>query len=200
MDSLREYLAFMKNRGLLLEIEETVAREDIPELIEILSDRGQIILFESVDDYECGVVANLVPSHEALGALLGGGDFYSAFLEGAKTTRAKVPVEREGLQYVDTRDRDLISILPILKYCEKDSAPYITTGIVSSVDPESKIVGRGIHRMEYRGGNRLGIALLNPPLIDIFRRYEAKKEPMPLTVAVGVDPLLFLSMALQGRS
>ncbi len=59
------------------------------------------------------------------------------------------------------------------------------------------MVGRGIHRMEYRGGNRLGIAFLNPPLADIFRRYEAKGGAMPVTVTVGVDPLLFLSMALK---
>jgi 2,5-furandicarboxylate decarboxylase 1 len=197
MDSLREYLAFMEDRDLLLGIDETVTREDIPELIDLLSDRGQIILFKRVEGYKCGVVANLVPSHDALGTLLGGGDFYASFLDGVKRTHAKVPTEREGLESFDTKGRDLLSVLPILKYCEHDSAPFITTGIVSSKDPESGIVGRGIHRMEYRGGNRLGVALLNPPLVDIYRRYEAKEEPMPLTVSVGVDPLLFLSMALK---
>jgi 2,5-furandicarboxylate decarboxylase 1 len=197
MDSLREYVTFMEGRGLLLGIDESVAREDIPELIDLLSDRGKVILFRQVEGYRCGLIANLVPSHDALGALLGGGDFYVSFLEGVKKTQPKVPTERNELYSVDTRGQDLLSVIPILKYCEHDSAPFITTGIVSSKDPESGIVGRGIHRMEYRGGNRLGVALLNPPLVDIYHRYEAKGEPMPLTVAVGVDPLLFLSMALK---
>ena len=72
MDSLREYLAFVSARGLLLEIEETVAREDIPELIDLLSPRGQAILFKKVEGYQCAVAANIVPSHDTLGALLGG--------------------------------------------------------------------------------------------------------------------------------
>ncbi|MGD0658794.1 MAG: UbiD family decarboxylase [Syntrophorhabdales bacterium] len=197
MDSLREYLDFVSARDLLLEIEETVAREDIPELIDLLSPRGQAILFKKVEGYQCAVAANIVPSHDTLGALLGGGDFYETFLRGVSMTRAKVPRERGGLASIDLKGRDLISMLPILRYCEHDSAPFITTGIVSSKDPESGVVGRGIHRMEYRGGNRLGVAFLNPPLVDIFRRYEAKGEPMPITVTVGVDPLLFLSMALK---
>ena len=197
MDSLREYLAFMKERGLVLEIGERVAREDIPELIELLSDRGRVIRFDHVDGYECGVVANLVPSHEALRALLGGEDAYALFLEGIKGARKTVPVEREGLETIDMTGRDLLSVLPILKHCEKDSAPFITTGIVSAGDPVRGVVGRGIHRLEYRGGNRLGVTLINPPLSDILQSYRARGERMRLAVTLGVDPLLFLSMALK---
>jgi 2,5-furandicarboxylate decarboxylase 1 len=51
--------------------------------------------------------------------------------------------------------------------------------------------------MEYRGGNRLGLALINPPLSDIMQKYRAMGEPMRVGVALGVDPLLFLSMALK---
>lgn len=197
METLRDYLSFMKDRNLLLRIEEKVERTDIPRLIELLSDRGKAIHFESVEGYDCGVVANLVPSQDALRALLGTEDPYARFLEGVKKTEKKILVERRGLETVDVSTGDLMSLLPILKHHEKDSAPFITTGIVSSLDPDSRVVGRGIHRMEYRGGNRLGVALINPPLSDIMQKYRAMGEPMRVGVALGVDPLLFLSMALK---
>jgi 2,5-furandicarboxylate decarboxylase 1 len=197
VDSLREYLAFMKGRGLVLEIGEWVAREDIPEVVELLSDRGRVIRFEHVEGYDCEVVANLVPSHEALRTLLGGEDAYALFLEGIKRVRKTKAVEREGLETIDMTGRDLLSVLPMLKHCEKDSAPFITTGIVSAIDPVRGVVGRGIHRLEYRGGNRLGVTLVNPPLSDILQSYGTRGERMRLAVTLGVDPLLFLSMALK---
>ncbi len=198
MDTLREYLDFMRGHDLVLDVGEAVSREDIPELIDRLSMRGKIIRFGRVEGYQCSVVANLVPSHEALGLLLGSGDPYATFLERIRNSQPKVSVERDRqLVTIDTKGRDLLTVLPILKYCEKDSAPYITTTVVSSVDPDSHVAGRGVHRMEYRGGNRLGVVLLNPPLVDIYHKYEERRERMPLTATLGVDPMLFLSMALK---
>ncbi|OPY65805.1 MAG: Phenolic acid decarboxylase subunit C [Syntrophorhabdaceae bacterium PtaU1.Bin034] len=197
MEGVREYVGFMNARGLVLEIEDTVPRADIPALIDLLSDRERVLLFRRVEGYKCSVVANLVPSHDALSVALGSGDSYKTFLDGIKKRQKKIPVEREDLETVDMTERDLLSVLPILKHYEGDSAPFITTGVVSSKDPDTGIAGRGVHRMEYRGANRLGVTLLNPPLSDIFARYKAKGQPMPLTVTLGVDPVMFLSMALK---
>ncbi|MGD0230576.1 MAG: UbiD family decarboxylase domain-containing protein [Syntrophorhabdales bacterium] len=197
MDSLRDYLDLMKRRGLVLAIEEEVTKGDIPELTELLSPRGRIIHFGRVEGYGCGVIANLAPSHDALGAALGADDAYAFFREGIKKTEKKVHVEREGIETVEMTGRDLMSVLPILKYCEKDSAPFITAAIVSSRDPHTGVIGRGVHRMEYRGGNRLGVTLINPPLSDIAADYKSRGERMPLAVSIGVDPVLFLSMALK---
>ncbi len=197
METLRDYVSLMEERNLVLEIKEKVALPDIPGLIEILSDKGKLLLFRDVEGYDCHIVANLVPSQGALEALMGGHDPYAAFLEGVRKTAKKVPVEGEKLETRDVTKEDLAGLLPMLKHCEKDSAPFITTGIVSCVDPDTGVVGRGIHRMEYRGGNRLGLALLNPPLSDIFTKYKERGVPMLLTVTLGVDPLLFLSMALK---
>ena len=196
MDSLRDYIAFVKKRDLLLEIQDQVSREDIPELIERLSDTKKVLLFKNLKGYACSLVANLVPSHDVFRHLFDTDNPYQFFLEGIKKTAKKVKAERK-LETVSLKGRDLLDLLPILKHYEKDSAPFITTSIVAARDPESRVVGRGIHRMEYRGKNRMGIALLNPPLVDIYKKHKAKRERMPVTVTIGVDPLLFLSMALK---
>jgi 2,5-furandicarboxylate decarboxylase 1 len=197
MDTLRDYVDFMRSRDGVLEIEHAVAREDIPELVERLSNRGKIIIFRHIDGYTCGVIANLVPSHEGLRAAIGGDDPYATFLEGANRKIKKEPGERDGLETIDTRNHDLLALLPILTHYEKDSAPFITAGIVSAADPDSGVVGRGIHRMEYRGQNRLGVSLLNPPLSDILEKFRRRGEQMPVTVTVGVDPVLFLAGAMK---
>jgi 2,5-furandicarboxylate decarboxylase 1 len=196
MDSLRDYIAFVKKRDLLLEIEDQVAREDIPELIERLSDTKKVLLFKNLKGYKCSLVANLVPSHDVFQHLFETDNPYRFFLEGIKKTAKKVRAERK-LETVSVKGQDLLEFLPILKHYEKDSAPFITTSLIAARDPDTGIVGRGIHRMEYRGKNRMGIAIINPPLADIYKKHRARRERMPVTVAVGVDPVLFLSMALK---
>jgi 2,5-furandicarboxylate decarboxylase 1 len=198
MDSLRDYIAFVKKRDLLLEVEDQVTREDVPELIERLSATKKVLLFKNLKGYKCSLVANLVPSHEVFRHLFNADNPYQFFLEGIRKTAKKVKAERK-LETVSLKGRDLLELLPILKHYEKDSAPFITTSVISALDPDSGVVGRGIHRMEYRGKNRIGVALINPPLVDIYRKHKARRERMPVTVAVGVDPILFLSMALKGQ-
>ncbi len=198
MDSLREYVAFARKHELLLEIKEQVAREDIPQLIEQLSDTKKVLLFKNLKGYSCSLVANLVPSHDVFRLLFNTDNPYGYFLEGLKKKAPKVEVQRK-LETVSTKGKDLLQLLPILKHYEKDSAPFITTSIAAARDPESGVIGRGIHRMEYRGKNRMGIALINPPLVDIYRKHKEKGERMPITVAIGVDPLLFLGMALKAQ-
>ena len=51
--------------------------------------------------------------------------------------------------------------------------------------------------MEYRGKNLLGVALLNPPLTTIYEKYKSRGQKMPVAITIGVDPALFVAMALK---
>lgn len=198
INSLRDYIEIMKGKDRVLEIKDPVSREDIPELIEKLSDIKKILLFEHIDGYDCRLVANCIPSLDVFSVLMGGvSNPGEAFLEGTKKVYKKISVERFGLSTMDVRNKDLLDVLPVLKHYEGDSAPFITSSVISSIDPDTGFIGRGVHRMEYRGKNFLGVTLLNPPLGDIYKKYRERHEKMPITVSLGVDPLLFISMALK---
>jgi 2,5-furandicarboxylate decarboxylase 1 len=197
IDSLKEYLTFAEAKGWVLRIADEVEREDIPRLIDRLDSRKKILLFENISGYQCGLVANLVPNHDVFAHLLGTDDPYRAFSERSRTLVARVPSDEGDLEKIIMEGKDLLEVLPLLKHYEGDSAPYITTSIISSMDPRSGIVGRGIHRMEYRGGNQLGVTLLNPPLRDIYEWHQSQDQFMPIVVSLGVDPVVFLSMALK---
>ncbi len=196
--SLREYLEVMKSKNGVLEVRDPVAREDIPELIDRLSGTKRVLLFDNVEGYDFKMVANLVPSQDVFGMLFGGEDNpRRVFLERTGKRQKKVPVSRGPFVSVDMNGKDILKVLPVLKHYKDDSAPYITTSVLSSIDPDSGLVGRGIHRMEYRGGNLMGASLINPPLGEIYQKYKARRERMPISVAIGVDPIVFLSMALK---
>ena len=197
VNSLKEYLDLVGKKGWVLTITERVHREDIPALIEKLSWEGKILLFENVKDYTCRLVANLVPSHDVFKELFNTENPYEFFIRGIQRAEETVHVSQKKLKKVELEGKNLIDFIPILKHYEKDSGPYITTGIVSSSDPDSGIVGRGIHRMEYRGKNLLGVALLNPPLTTIYEKYKSRGQKMPVAITIGVDPALFISMALK---
>lgn len=197
VSSLKEYLELVKAKNWVLTIKEKVYREDIPALIEKLSWEGKILLFENVNGYSCRLVANLVPSHDVFKELFDTENPYEFFIKGVQKTEKKIYVSEKKLKHITISGKNLIDSIPILKHYEKDSAPFITAGVVSSVDPDSGIVGRGIHRMEYRGKNLLGVALLNPPLTTIYQKYKALGQRMPIAITIGVDPALFISMALK---
>lgn len=198
--SLRQHIDLLKKEGLLTEIKEAVTKEDIPEILEALSGKGKAILFENVENYNVRVIANLVPSQKVFTLIFGGEeDPFSTFYKRSQGLIRRKSVERECTYHsfsLSEKD-DLLNFLPILKHYEHDSAPYITTGIVSAIDPETNVIGRGIHRMEYRGKNKLGVCLLNPPLSLILEKYRSLNQKMAVSIAVGVDPLIFLAMALK---
>jgi len=198
VESLKDYLSLMEKSGQVLRIKKRVHRDDIPELIDKLSGQRKILLFEAVENYTCQLVANLAPSHDAFKQLFETDNPYEFFVRGIQKTEKTIKITDKKLQSITmTGGKDLLDFLPVLKYYENDSAPYITSGIVSSIDPDTGVVGRGIHRMEYRGGNCLGVALLNPPLTTIYQKYLARKTRMPLSITIGVDPSIFISMALK---
>ncbi|HEY3278561.1 MAG TPA: UbiD family decarboxylase [Syntrophorhabdaceae bacterium] len=197
IDSLRDYLTVMEGAGRLLTIRETVRRDDIPELVERLSPARKALLFETVEGYKCRVAANIAPDHDIFNEIFGSENPYDYFAKNIQKTEKTVRVEERELETIGMEGKDLIDLLPILKHYQLDSAPYITSAIVSALDPETGECGRGVHRMEYRGGNRLGVSLLNPPLTTIHQKYLAVGGKMPVSITIGVDPGLFISMALK---
>jgi 2,5-furandicarboxylate decarboxylase 1 len=88
---------------------------------------------------------------------------------------------------------DLLKVLPALTHYSKDSGPYITSGISSARDPKTGVTGRGLHRMEVRGKNILGISLLNPPLADIYSQHRREGKKMEIATVIGVPPAVFIA-------
>jgi 2,5-furandicarboxylate decarboxylase 1 len=198
INSLRDYLEVLRKKGLLLEVREQVFREDLPELIASLQGSGKALLFTDVAGYSGRVAANLVPAQDCFADIFETtGNHYEYFINALKRREQKLPTVEHDLVTTAMEGRELLDHLPILKHYEQDSAPFITAAIASSRDPETGAVARGIHRLEWRKGNRVGIALLNPPLSELFEKYKRLQRPMPISLSIGNDLAVLLAMALK---
>jgi 2,5-furandicarboxylate decarboxylase 1 len=160
-----------------------------------------VILFEKVKGHSIPVVGNLVGTKRRLSLALGT-DPEHLFTEVLLRLEKRIPptlISDSSQKEVTVKKGkiNLTKLLPILTYYEKDSGPYITSGITSSRDPRNGTTGRGLHRMEVRGADRLGISLLNPPLADIYAHCKKNGMKMEVATAIGMDPLILISSILK---
>src|SRR4030043_220674 len=200
---IRGFVEELKSQGDLLSISTPLDPKF--EISAILSEMGKIeapaILFEKVKGHSSPVVGNLLGTKKRLSLALGT-DPEHLFAEVLSRLEKRIPptlISDSSQKEVTIKKGkiNLTKLLPILTYYEKDSGPYITSGITSSRDLRNGTTGRGLHRMEVRGADRLGISLLNPPLADIYAHCKKNGMKMEVATVIGMDPLILISSILK---
>ena len=175
------------------------------EISAFLSEMGKkeapAFLFERVKGSPLRVVVNLLGTRKRL-ALALGIDPDQLFEEFPKRMGKEIPpvlTRESSLDQLVKKGKslDLTKLLPVLTHYEGDSGPYITSGFSSAKDPDTGVIGRGLHRMELRGKDRLGISLLNPPLSEIYMKYKKSGRRMEIATAIGMDPSIFIASILK---
>ena len=198
---LRDALEWIRGRGCLLEVEEELAcRFEVSAFLGVVSRRlEKAVLFRRVSGHAVPVVGNLTFSRGVIAAGMGVAPegLVDAFRarSGGRVEPRTVSAAEAPLLESSAGTVDLARDLPLLTHYAEDSGPYITSGLVSARDPDTGAIARGIHRMELRGKDCLGAALLNPPLGEIYAKVKARGQKLPLAVTVGLEPLTFLGAA-----
>ncbi|MDI7260589.1 MAG: UbiD family decarboxylase [Thermodesulfobacteriota bacterium] len=201
--TIKDFIEELRDQGDLLSISTPLDPKF--EISTILSGLGKkespAFLFEKVRGYKLPVIGNLLGTKKRLSMALGidsGRFFEGVLLKLDKRISPVLTSDPSPKEVITTRGKiDLLKLLPILTHYDKDSGPYITSGLTSARDPEKRFVGRGLHRMEVRGENRLGVSLLNPPLSDIYARYKKENKRMDVATVIGADPLVLISSILK---
>jgi len=203
ISGIKGFMEELRIRGDLLSISAPL--DPKYEISAFLSEIGKkdapAILFEKVKGYKLPVVGNLLGTRKRLSFALGI-DPEKLFDEFPKRMERKLPpvVVQDSYPrevFKKGRGMDLTKLLPALTHYAKDSGPYITSGFSSARNPETGVIGRGLHRMEVRGKDRLGISLLNPPLSEIYTKYKKKRQRMEIATVIGLDPLIFIAAILK---
>jgi len=198
---LRDFIEELNRRGDLISV--LYPLDTKYEISAVLSEMGKkegpAILFERVKGHRLPVVGNLLGTRKRL-ALALGIDPEKLFEQFPKRMEKRLPpvLTRDASpKEVVKKGIDLKKLLPVLTHYAGDSGPYITSGFSSARDPETGVIGRGLHRMEVRGKDRLGISLLNPPLSEIYEKYKRKRRRMEIATVIGMDPLIFIASILK---
>jgi 2,5-furandicarboxylate decarboxylase 1 len=156
--------------------------------------RYPILVFERVDGYDIPIVANVVASRRALAFALGVPESALAAEYGRRIKEHIKPVvvtEPPFRHRVVTGDAVDLSSLPIPLYFPGDAGRYLTAGMLVARDPETGVETEGYHRFQLKGRNRMGVSLHSRRrMFEYQRRAEAKGQPLPCAVVLGLHPLV----------
>ena len=88
-----------------------------------------------------------------------------------------------------------VGILPQVVWTPgQDPGPYITAPLVVTKDPETGRRNVGTYRLQMKGPQRLGLYVGGAQhAARHIRQYDARKEDMPVAIAIGVNPTIVLA-------
>ena len=197
--SLRNFIERLEREGEIIRVKDKLSpRFEIAAFFEILGKKegNPAAIIENVEGYDIPVVGNLLGSKRRLAMALET-DEDNIFKDFSRINEKGLPPEiispAPVKDVVIDKDIDILRDFPVLTYHEKDAGPYITQGIVFSKDPESGNRTMGVHRLQVKGKNRLGIFLASKTSTEYFHNAEEKGKPLNVAIAIGVDPVILIA-------
>ena len=195
--SLRRFLDELESAGALHRVSRRVDPEFEIGAILGLRDAGPAQLFETVAGSELAVVGNVLNSRERLALALG---IAPAALDERCAQAVAGAVPPVTVDYGPVQDEifdgtpDLAALLPVPRWFERETAPYITAGVIVARDPETRRPNLSIARLRLEGGNRVmaGIAA-NHHLNILARKAKERGEGLEFAVAIGNHPAVLLA-------
>jgi 2,5-furandicarboxylate decarboxylase 1 len=156
--------------------------------------RYPILLFEHVAGSDIPIVANAVASRRALAFAL---DTTERGLAAEYARRIKdhikpVVVADPPFRARVRRGADVdLGALPIPEYFPGDAGRYLTAGMLVARDPDTGVETEGYHRFQIKGRTKMGVSLHSRRrMFEYQRRAEAKGQPLPCAVVLGLHPLV----------
>ncbi len=199
---MRTWIAQLEAAGELNHLTSEVERDEMGAILGYSRDKAQLI--ENIKGYPGWKVLGAAPaSMRQVGIAFGTekekvtGKFASLMDKGVtkcKTVRSG-PVKEVVRKSTDVR----LTQLPVHVQGEKDKAPFITTGLLITKDPDTGLRNLAFHRLQIKGDNKLGI-MMQPERHSwlIYEKYQAMNKPMPVAIMIGHHPMYYFAAAYTG--
>ncbi|MEW6663361.1 MAG: UbiD family decarboxylase [Bacillota bacterium] len=199
MEGFRSFLAQLESSGEVFRHTGQVSTkyEAAAIIADIDHKTGKVTFLENLEGYKSPVAANIFGRRERIAKLFGTTEITDYCLEKVRNPIA-VEFQRQGQcqENVYCEELDIQSLLPVLTHYEGDSGPYLTVGMLIAKSPDGRNWSMGIHRLQVKGKNRLGVLLASPPISNFLKEAESKGLPLEVAIAIGVDPILLLSSVI----
>ncbi len=158
--------------------------------------RRPVLLFERVKGSKFPVLTNLHASRARLAAAMGVApeETQRAYLRAVERpipprTVATGPVK----EVVLTGERVDLYALPQILHHEGDAGAYVTAAISFAKDPTAEVWNCAYNRLQIKGRDTTSIHLTTGKHLWEFHRIaEARGEPLPLALVIGVHPAIAL--------
>jgi len=193
--ALRDWLDHLAAREKLAVIRPGVAlRFELAAIVKHFEGR-RAVLFPQPGGHAVPVISGIVAARSWIAEAMGvAEDGLLARFEAA--SNAPLPcrqVAAAPVQAVVHDKIDLAQLLPLPTHNELDSGPYITAGLVITRNPETGAQNVAILRCQLNGPDRLGVLVLPRQTHHFLAMAEAKGEPLPVAIVIGLDPLTLLA-------
>jgi 2,5-furandicarboxylate decarboxylase 1 len=181
--------------------EELSSRFEVSAAVNILSRKhNKAVLFERISGYSSPVAINLLGSKKRLAMALGVKEdkFNSTYLK-RKGTFIKPELVKNNLpdEVFIKKDVDILKVIPALTHNAKDVGPYFTSAMTVARDPETGTLSMGLHRIQIKGKNKVGICLMSPPLSDFLKKAEKKNKSLEVAIVNGVHPAILMASIIR---
>lgn len=163
---------------------------------ELARGTGAAIIFEKIKGYRTPVICNLLGRKSRLALALGVKEknIAKTFQERSNKLIKPRTLDRAPVQQVVIdKDIDIFKTIPVLIHHTRDISPYMSCSATISKDPETGVQSMGLHRVQVKGKDTLGIFLATPPLSHYLTRAERMKKPLQIAVACGLDPITYMT-------
>lgn len=204
MLDFRGLIATLESRGELQRIRKRVEpRFELPALMQQVDRQRRGFIFDNVAGARFPLVGGLLNRWECYGWALGavpGEPFTAAdfarILEAAQARHIAPTVVSDAIAQEHILQGDAIDLahLPVPTAFEFDSGPFITGACGISRNPATGRLNVGIYRTQVLGRNTLTISANASSDLRLFYQHaERLDQPMPVTLAIGVDPALLMA-------
>jgi 2,5-furandicarboxylate decarboxylase 1 len=195
--SMRGFLASLEQSGDLQRVERQVDPRFELGMVLSLLDRGPAVRFERVGSGTMPVVGNILTSRERFARALG---IERQQLDPRCLQALRCPIDPAMVAdapvqaIVHQAGTDIASLLPVPTWFERETAPYITAGVIVAKDPETGRRNVSIARLRLEGGARLmaGIAR-NHHLYVLAEKAKALGRRLEIAVAIGNHAAVLLA-------
>lgn len=204
---LRDFIAKLEEEGELRRIKAEVDWYlEMGHIAKINEEQGgPALLFENVKGYKTPVLASALSTTSRLALALEApktSTLPQLVREWVERTRPEklIPPKwvKEGKapckENVDEGAKVDLTKFPVPHLYPLDGGRYFGTACcVITRDPESGWVNVGTYRLQLLDKQTLGTHFIPGKHVDLMlKKYAERKEPMPVAVCVGVDPVIFL--------
>ncbi len=209
---LREWIEAARSLGEVRDVAGASWEEDIGRVTEMLhhTDDSPAVLFDDIPPYPRGyrILVNANATRRRLALTLGmpvdieRRPLMDEFLRLTEEGRGIAPkVVKDGPVFENVLHGDEIDVLkfPAPKWHPLDGGRYLGTGVVDVMkDPASEWVNLGTYRVMVHDRTRVAVYISPGKHGRQFRdEYFRRKEPCPIAVVCGMDPLLFIASTLE---
>lgn len=200
---LRTFIEVLEKHGELFRVRREVDRvHEIGSVIRACENEGTgAPLFENVAGSGIPVIGGVLSRMERIALAMGcrREEIVETLMRALENPLPPVPVEEAPCQEcVYEGDAADLSLLPIPTHAPRDGGAFITGGVIVSRQPGMTRQNLSFQRMQVKGPRKLGI-MINEwrHLRDFLQQAEEEGRPLPISVVIGADPLVYVGAGLR---